>query len=251
MPSIKDSILRQIVDAGTDRLELASTEFWIPFISANPQATEFEIACIEASHHDLASIQFNCVPSINSVKVFFLQTILKLDIADAIKLLSGLWQKSDPSKRSVALIKTAELVYKLEATLKDLPNKDEVCICEFGYNYYEVRARVALLQEIILRDVSTLRLFSDKLPKWKGKPMQFIELISIGIELDLFEGANQNQICNSLLKAFQVDAESDQPIYKQRFNALFKRSKIHLPLIADYIGKIEEAKRMKIVFTNT
>jgi hypothetical protein len=76
--------------------------------------------------------------------------------------------------------------------------------------------------------------------------MQFIELISIGIELNLFEGASQNQICNSLLKAFQVDAASDQPTYKQRFDALF-RSKVHLPLIAEYINREEEAKQMKVI----
>lgn len=226
-------------------LTLADPNFWIPFSSASCK-TEFEVEILQA-HLVQNVIEFNAMPTIFHVQLALLKILLASDTIDSISKLRDLCSRGSRERKN-NFIRTVELICFLKIVLQDCSDRDNLSWYVFNQSYHQTISKIDLIREILLHEIATSPACPTDVPKWKGKSMQFIELISIGIELDLFEGQNQNEICNSLLKAFQVDAESDQPIYKQRFNALFKRSKVHLPLIADYISRVEEAKKMKILF---
>jgi hypothetical protein len=244
----KDCNIGVLIFPEDELFALADQTLWIPFSCQTPN-TEFEVETLEVKHNDFTRLEFNAIPTIFRLKFTLLKLLLLSNGMDSIKLLTNLWCNQGQSVRKNYLFRIAELIYLTKNVLTDLPNREEVSVSVFEMKYHQMITRIDLLREVLLHEITSINSCISVVPKWKGKSMQFIELISIGIELDLFEGPSQNQICNSLLKAFQVDAESDQPIYKQRFNALFKRSKMQLPLIADYIHRVEEAKKMKIQFT--
>jgi hypothetical protein len=243
-----DVVSGLVINEADDHLTLVDSSFWIP-ISCTSGSTEFEIDNVESIQKNFQFLEFNCVPTIFTVKLAFLKILFGLSAFDAMRLLSNLWNDQSMMEKKKSLSKAAELIFFFNNVMQDIPDREQTCMLVFGVGYHQTISKIDLIKEMLLRDIASVTTPDYEIPKWKGRSMQFIELISIGIELDLFEGQNQNEICNSLLKAFQVEAESDQPIYKQRFNALFKRSKIHLPLIADYISRVEEAKKMKILFT--
>lgn len=243
-----DEFINLLFDGSEDFHSLAASTSWIPFISKT-QKSRFEVEKLELLRLDNC-FEFNAIPTVLDLNVILLKTLLQSELIDCMNLVSKLWPKQHSDDDKNCLFRITEMIAFARNVLVDLTTREDVCRGIFGIGYHQTISRIDVLRELLLREITAHPKNSLNLPKWKGRSMQFIELISIGIELDLFEGANQNEICNSLLKAFQVEAESDQPIYKQRFNALFKRSKVHLPLIANYISKVEEAKQMKVVLMN-
>lgn len=239
-------IVNLLINGESESLIIADSSLWIPFTTTS-RVVEFDFNKVQGSHIELSQIQLSCIPSVFSLKLIFVKILVGLDVVDSLTLLSNLWRDQSESLRKKNLINTAELLSYVLAVLQDCTSPNDISVPVFGQSYHRLVVKTDLLKEMLLKDAAKFKSSINYVPKWTGKPMQFIELISIGIELGLFDGRNQNEICNSLLKAFQVEAESDQPIYKQRFNALFKRSKVHLPLIANYIHKVEEMKGMKIV----
>ena len=242
-----ERILQLVCNGFTEQTYEAAPGFWIPFLSTQT-SEDFRLESFAVSHSEFKVITVSCKATHFTVKLGLVKVLIKLNSFDAINLLSTLWANCKADRRKECLTQTAELIYYLKNVLDRAVDAVDLCADLFACEHSQVLARIDLIREVLLQSIIKPDL-SRHLPKWKGKSMQFIELISIGIELNLFEGQNQNEICNSLLKAFQVDAESDQPIYKQRFNALFKRSKVQLPLIANYINKIEETKKMKVILT--
>jgi hypothetical protein len=235
------NIYNLIVNANDDCLILADRSFWIPFTN-NSCKTEFELEILQA-HLNHGVIEFNAAPTIFHVKLALLKILLSTNTIESISNLRNLCYSGDSTDLKNKFVQTTELICFLKTVLRDCSDREDISKSVFDQGYHQTISKIDIIAEILLHEIAETPYCHPEIPKWKGRSTQFIELISIGIELNLFDGANQNEICNSLLKAFQVDAESDQPIYKQRFNALFKRSKVQLPLIADYIRKVEEAKK--------
>lgn len=246
----ENKVVRLIINGAHEWHAAPPQLFWIPFISVSDG--DLQVQNFHVCHGEFRILKFNCKPTVFAAKLALIKILLQSTAGDALTLVQSLWRDEALSIRQERLIQTAELFYFSKTVLQDEPDRESICKLIFGYTYHHSVAKIELLTHLLVRQITTgLQPIHYDIPKWKGKSMQFIELISIGIELDLFEGQNQNQICNSLLKAFQVDAESDQPIYKQRFNALFRRSKTQLPLIANYIQKVEESKQMKILLATS
>ncbi|HEY0768818.1 MAG TPA: hypothetical protein VGD31_00605, partial [Sphingobacteriaceae bacterium] len=112
---------------------------------------------------------------------------------DSITFISNLWRNDGEVVRKRNLVKTAELISYARTVLNDCPNAEELSLSAFGQTHYELLAKVDLIREVLLHEIVSSKPLNTHVPKWKGKSMQFIELISIGIELDLFEGTNQNK----------------------------------------------------------
>jgi hypothetical protein len=252
---IVDLNFRKLVDVDLisgspeESYTLASDAHWIPFSSTSLES-EFQAPMFQMSDQPGPLLQFNAIPSIASLKLAFVKMLLSNTADVALVGLFNVRRGQTVEVRKAFLVRTCELISHFKHALSGHSNRAVISSAILNQTYYEAISRIGVLESLLLIEIADMKTASLELPKWKGRAMQFIELISIGIELDMFEGRSQNQICNSLLKAFQVDAQSDQPIYKQRFDALFRRSKVHLPLIAEYIHKVEEAKQMKVTIRN-
>lgn len=239
-----EEVFELVADALIDRRKLADGSLGISFKCERAES-EFDVVEICCSFQDNMLV-FRCRPTVFTVKIAFLKLLSKLDTEDAVSLVLQTSTLNQKINQELA-IRTLACLSFLKNILSDHLQREKLSLLMFDMSYAHLISRISLLYDVLLRRMPMPTMSPLLVPKWKGRAMQFIELISIGIELELFEGSNQNEICNSLIKAFQVEAESDEPIYKQRFDALFRRSKSHLPLVHAFIAKVEKAKSIKVV----
>lgn len=223
---------------------LVPDDYWIPWTSSFPFAQKGSGGLV-LDHCNFSRLVFNYIPTISSLKSLLNRLFVSENAVDSARLIATFWcdKKVDERKRNYAHMIEDVRMLMHSGQVHETQNISD--------NFCDIPVRAAIVRLDLLADLLTMELVSMKssislVPAWRGKAMQFIEFISIGIELDLFEGRNQNEICNALIKAFGVKAESDAPIYKQRFDGLFRSSKKPLPLIASFIERIESKKGIKI-----